>query len=112
MAKFLRTDVALRVLLVWLGVCVTGSLLAGSGLIFYAVFSLPFEMVAVIVALHFGDKIVAQPVRWVAAAIVIPFALMSIVFGGGAFLSLVISVPSGVVFLIAHRLLPLPAEAL
>ncbi|MCH2486120.1 MAG: hypothetical protein MK010_00025 [Erythrobacter sp.] len=68
-------------------------------------------MVTVIVALYFGDKIVAQPVRWVAAAIVIPFAFTSAVFGWGAFLSLVISVPSGIVFLIAHRLLPLPAEA-
>jgi hypothetical protein len=77
----------------------------------FVVFSLAFAMVAVLVALWFGDKIVLHPRRWALAAIIIPMLLVSVVFGLGAMFSLYLSVPAAALFLILNRKWPLPTVA-
>jgi predicted branched-subunit amino acid permease len=108
MPRPLRTDVATRVLIAWIGVSVLGCIVFSPTLIFWTIFSLPFAMIAILLALWFGDNVVRHQRRWALAAIVVPLLATSLVFGRGALFSLFLSVPVTSAFLIMNRKWPLP----
>lgn len=111
----IRADLVLRIISCWIGslalVVVLGGLMNQTGAGFWwaqllGLVSLPLIVVAVVAALAFPRAIVRRPLVWSSAASVISLLVGFLVAQNAAVISLLVSVPSAVAFVLSLQRWP------
>ena len=77
----------------------------------FAVLGIPFILFFVFISMKHPESIKRYPIRWAAAAIFLAAAVGFVIFGQAGFaLSLIVSFPSALIFILWNLGAPIPAE--
>ena len=104
MNRSLRIDVAIRILLAWLGGLGSFGFIFGDfrwGVV-AGCLSFPFLLVVLVASLFLGDRIAAHPVESMFVIMGIVGALAQTVMPQGIFSSLHVSLPAAILFLVMN----------